>query len=433
MNNNFNNYNTNVDDYSDAELLNLLELDTFDHTTIINKIDYLNNNYFQNNKLLSNFFFAIKNRLLNINQNNISEHNISEDNISQDNISEDNISEDNNNEHNNEDNNTSIIENMTNINDLTRKINTNNNQTIENYYVKNYLYFNTLFRSFNNINILKTDSVFELSSKINNIMEIRLANINIKKPYLISNYKSNNMFKIKEHKNNNSIIIHNITISNGYYSEFNEIETFLNNNYFYNSNPNILDNSNDFLRSLYFRIDINTHQSIFDLCINYINNSTNNYSYFELDFNTDYVRYYSLGKILGFNITYSVISHTNIIISNFPVNNIDNNELFFCLNENEANIIETHKIFLNNNMSVFKVLAKINQSLANKDNNFYINQTYSKTNRYDNMRKYSGPVNFSKFNIKIIDYYSNLINQDINFDFTFILEATIKQSRFINN
>ena len=57
MNNNFNNFNTNIDDYSDTELLNLLELDSLDHNGIINKIDYLNNNYFKNNKLLSEFFF----------------------------------------------------------------------------------------------------------------------------------------------------------------------------------------------------------------------------------------------------------------------------------------------------------------------------------------------------------------------------------------
>ena len=69
MNNNFNNFNTNIDDYSDNELLNLLELDTLDHTTIINKIDYLNNNYFKNNRLLSDFFFSIKDRLLNSNSN----------------------------------------------------------------------------------------------------------------------------------------------------------------------------------------------------------------------------------------------------------------------------------------------------------------------------------------------------------------------------
>ena len=436
MNNNFNNFNTNVDDYSDSELLNLLELDSLDHNTIINKIDYLNNNYFKNNKLLSEFFFSIKDRLLNTNnlildynEDNISEDNVSEDNISIDN-NENNNSEYNNSEYNNSEYNNSeynkenIIESMTNMNN-----NSDNSDTTENYYIYNYLHFNTKFRSFNNNNI-KTNSTFELSTLINNLDEIRLSSINIKKPYLISNSKLNNKFRIKEYKINNDISDHIINISNGYYEDISELEDFLNNNNFYKSSINT-DNSNNFLKSLVFKIDKNTQQSIFDLCENYINNNNNNFNYFELDFNSDYTPYYSLAEILGFEVNIYDISNNKSIISNFPINNIGNNELFFCFDENEANIIETHKLFLNNNMSVFKVLAKINTSLANKNNNYYINETFTRSTRNDNIRKYSGLINLSKFNIKIIDYYNNIINEDIDFDFTFTLESRIQQIRLV--
>ena len=110
-----------------------------------------------------------------------------------------------------------------------------------------------------------------------------LSNINIKKPYLICNSKSNNKFRIKEYKTNNTIIYHPINISNGYYEDFSDLEDFLNNNYFYKSpnnidNNNILqsvyflsvkssnrDSSNNFLQSLIFKIDRNTQQSIFEL------------------------------------------------------------------------------------------------------------------------------------------------------------------------
>ena len=295
------------------------------------------------------------------------------------------------------------------------------------YY--DYLHFNTIFRSFNNNNI-KTNSSFELSTLVTNITEIRLSSVNIKKPFLISSSKLNNTFIIKKYDiNSNNYDSNTIIIDNGYYEDISELEDYLNNKYFYNSEL-----SNNFLKSLVFKVDKNNYKSSFDLSNNYKNNYDSNFSYFELDFVTNYTPYYSLANILGFEINNyynSKSSSNNTIVSPYPIDNIGNNELFFCFDENQGNIIETHKLFLNNNMSVFKVLAKINTSLANKNNNYYINETFTRSTRNDNVRKYAGPLNLSKFNIKIIDYYSNIINEDINYDFTFTLEAKIEQSRLI--
>ena len=81
-------------------------------------------------------------------------------------------------------------------------------------------------------------------------------------------------------------------------------------------------------------------------------------------------------------------------------------------------------------MSTNKILAKINTSLATEDNNFYINETFSKSkNRYDIIRKYDGVINLLNFNIKIIDYYGNIINSNSNEDFTFTLEVKINNTR----
>ena len=376
MNNNFNNFNTNIDDYSDSELLELLELDILDHNTIINKIDYLNNNYFKNNKLLSEFFFSIKDRLLNIN-NLILDYN-----------------EDNNTIDNNSiiDNNENIIESMTNINDDYSNIDTPKiveTQTIsgitELFIYYDYLHFNTIFRSFDNNNI-KTNSSFELSTLVTNITEIRLSSVNIKKPFLISSSKLNNTFIIKKYDiNSNNYDSNTIIIDNGYYEDISELEDYLNNKYFYNSEL-----SDNFLKSLVFKVDKNNYKSSFDLSNNYKNNYDSSFSYFELDFVTNYTRYYSLANILGFEINNyynSKSSLNNTIVSPYPIDNIGNNELFFCFDENQGNIIETHKLFLNNNMSVFKVLAKINTSLANKNNNYYINETFTRSTRNDNVRK----------------------------------------------
>ena len=119
------------------------------------------------------------------------------------------------------------------------------------------------------------------------------------------------------------------------------------------------------------------------------------------------------------------VNNTNIT-SNYCFSNIGNKELFFCFDEYQQNIIETHKLFLNNNMSTFKILGKINATLGNKSNNFYINEVFTKTSRYDIIRKYNGVINLLNFNIKIIDYYGNIINTTNNEDFTFTLEAKLK-------
>ena len=122
------------------------------------------------------------------------------------------------------------------------------------------------------------------------------------------------------------------------------------------------------------------------------------------------------------------------ITSPYCISNRGNTELFFCLDEYQSNIVETHKLFLNNNMSSQKILAKINSSLGNKSNNYYINETYSITDtRNDHTREYDGVINLLSFNIKIIDYYGNIINTNMKEDFTFTLEVKINNTRLIKH
>jgi len=83
-------------------------------------------------------------------------------------------------------------------------------------------------------------------------------------------------------------------------------------------------------------------------------------------------------------------------------------------------------------MSTHKILAKINSNLGNKSNNYYINQIFSENNdRFDDVREYDGLINFYNFSIKIIDYYGDIINEDMDEDFTFTLEVKIENSKLI--
>ena len=449
------NINTNLDDYSNQELEELLELpEDYTKDDVINIINFLNNNYFQNNENLNQFFENIQNRLLdNYNEN----HN---ENILPDfaNIIEnmDNMNNNNNDDDNkdNEDDNTSTNDLLTqennsyNIYDLIQR----NEEHIENYNIYNYLHFNTLFRAKNN-SLLETafpatNSNFFLSSPINNISRIKLASINIKKPYLISSSKSNNTFIIKKFATKNGVKVcdfsNSIVIEDGYYDDPKTLENYLNYNYFDNSSTDI-----SFLKNIHFSINENSNKILFELSDNYLKNSSTtdaSFVYFSIDFRTNYTKYYSLATILGFDFNKTSYFYTSIsdtcnnrlynskINSTYTFCNKGNSELFFCFDEFQSNIVETHKLFLNNNMSSQKILAKINCSLGTSQTNYYINETYSITDtRNDHTRQYDGVINLLNFNIKIIDYYGNIVNTNINEDFTFTLEVKINNSRLIKD
>jgi hypothetical protein len=445
------NINTNLDDYSNQELEELLELpNNYTKDDVINIVNFLNNNYFQDNENLNNFFENIQSKLLdNYNEN----HN---ENILPDyaNIIEtmDNMNNDTN-DNTNDDNTTNddILrpENDSyNIYDLIKQ----NEDHIENYNTYNYLHFNTLFRAKNNslleTAIPATNSNFILSSPINNISRIKLASINIKKPYLISSSKLNNTFIIKKFATINGVTFcdfsNSIVIEDGYYDDPKTLENYLNYNYFDNSSTDI-----SFLKNIHFSINENSNEILFELSNNYLTNSSTtdaSFVYFSLDFKTNYTKYYSLASIFGFDFNKASYFYTSIndtcnnrlynskINSTYTFSNKGNTELFFCLDEFQSNIVETHKLFLNNNMSTQKILAKINGSLGTAQTNYYINETYSITDtRNDHTRQYDGVINLLNFNIKIIDYYGNIVNTNINEDFTFTLEVKINNTRLLKD
>ena len=303
-----------------------------------------------------------------------------------------------------------------------------NKNEIENYNIYNYLHFDTKFRSKNNLEIETSpgDSTFILSNPIINISRIKLSSINIKKPFLISNIKSNNKFIIKEFTTNDNCNEYNIEIDDGYYDDPQLLEDFLNTKYFYNSSYS------GFLKNLTFSIDKNSNKICFDLSSSY---NGADYSYFSLDFKTNYIPNYSLATILGFkynkNSNYYK-STDNKIISPYNYSNKGTTELFFCFDEYQSNIIETHKLFFESNMSTQKILAKINCTKANINTNYYVSEIYSNTEtRNDHSRFYDGLINLLNFKIKIIDNYGNILINNINEDFTFTLEVKIDNVRLI--
>lgn len=478
------NFNTNIDDYNIDDLLNLLELNDPSKEEIIEKIEILNNNYFnepQHNDIRS-FFFAAQNKLLNdftiennyinntifsntnddyntnnfliepmANLNSVSETtNTLNNSIKNINLDEDNIVTDDldNNPDNNPDLDDSELLGNSNLNEVFQNNNEENKITnikinkeiVENYELYNHLHFNTLFRAKNNSTletpVPSTNSDFILSTPITNVSQIKLAALTIKKPLLISDAKFNNKLTIKKYNNANICdFSYILTINNGHYEEAKDLVTHI--------NEKLQSNNENFIKALNFSIDNNSKKIKFELNYNDISNT--DFKYYNIDFASHYVQYYSLATIMGFvyNKTsnyYNSISTTSnnpqyntTLISPFSFCNIGNRELFFCFDEYQSNIIESHKLFLNNNMSTFKILGKINVANASSKSNYYVNEQFTSNNsRTDTIRKYNGLINLLNFNIKIIDYYGNIVNTDINEDFTFTLEARINNTRLKN-
>jgi len=485
------NFNTNIDDYNIEDLLNLLELNDPSKEEIIEKIENLNNNYFnepEHNDIRS-FFFAVQNKLLNdftvennyinndifsnddytnnfliepmANLNSISEstdnlnNSIKNINLVEDNIVTDDL--DNNPDNNPDLDESELLSNNNNLNEVLfiideeNKIDniTINREVVENYELYNHLHFNTLFRAKNNplleTPVPSTNSDFILSSPITNVSQVKLAALTIKKPLLISEAKFNNKLTIKKYNTQNICdFSYVLIINNGHYEEAKHLIDHINKTL--QSYIDVTNISGEyFIKALNFSIDNNSKKINFELSYNDISNIITDFKYYNIDFASHYVPYYSLATIMGFvynksSTYYNSISdicnnpqNNTTITSPFSFCNIGNRELFFCFDEYQSNIIETHKLFLNNNMSTFKILGKINVANASSKSNYYVNEQFTSNNsRTDTIRKYNGLINLLNFNIKIIDYYGNIVNTDINEDFTFTLEARINRTRLKN-
>jgi len=486
--NNSNYFNTNIEDYSIIELYNLIELDEFTRENILLKINDLTSNIFKNNEPIKNFFIQVQNKLLNYlsNNNNLDNylHTNANNNIEVINTDDEDTDDEetNNNKTNNNDN--------TNNTNKTNKTNNNNNNNdnetngvitesyidyskykttetetgtiIEKYDLYKNLYFNTFYRIDKNVlNSLSTDCKIQLTNSLNNVIQCKLTAINIKKPFLIHTTKANNTFIIKKYAYTNNIkssfnidFTYSLIIDNGYYEDFTEMETFVNNkfkNFTYTLSGEIIDkftsedyispkgsrkdiSNSYFINALTFSINKNTTHSMFDLSTSYIFNDYNsNFKHYEIDFKTNYVEPYSLATILGFDFAINPDTSLNItndykIISPKTYCTLSN-PIFFCFRENISTIIETHHLFLKNNISSDKILAKINTHKGSALNNYYIYEILDNIDNKNNIRKYNGPIHLSDFNIKIIDHFGNLV-ESIEEEFTFELEVIIQEMKF---
>ena len=273
------------------------------------------------------------------------------------------------------------------------------------------LNLNTCFRS-NYFNSSSCNFQYSIPNEIKNIVSMRLASIEIPNAwYLFSHSKQNNVFKINVTLNN-EVTSYSIVIPDGNYDS-ESLEQFLNTTYFCESG---LDNSLQYIR---FSIDHRNFKSQFKI----IQNPTNlQFSLFFLeDINQDIMS--RLGWILGFRLPKYINSNDTIqsegLFDGAAVKYIYMSLTDYQYNSNSVNIIGFDKSMMDED-----VLAKIpvvngNISFIVDDNNNLLSKT----------RRYNGPVNINKLQIKIMDKFGEIIDLN-NMDFSFTLELEILYESF---
>jgi len=286
------------------------------------------------------------------------------------------------------------------------------------------LNLNSCFRN----NYYKTnpcDFLYLFPIEINNVLSMRLASIEIPNAwYLFSKLKKNNFFeidifeysldnKVEPIKKYNYLII----VPDGNY-DIDSLQYYLNNVYFYQSEIT----SNTPLKYIQFTIDPISLKTSFKIIESDQNSNTFSFTLKFIE-NLNQNAMSTMGWLLGFRLgTY--IEVEDCIISEGLFDAGGDRYIYICINDfqynnNNSNIVCFDKSILNED-----VIAKIPMingkfSLIINDNN----QVLAK------LRRYNGPVNLSRLQIKILDRFGTIIDLN-NMDFSFTLEMEILYESF---
>ena len=277
------------------------------------------------------------------------------------------------------------------------------------------LNINSYFRN-NYYQSSPTDFLYNLPVEIKNVLSIRLVSIEIPNSwYIFSSKKKNNTFYVSIHdKNKKSNKEYLIEIPDGNY-DFENLENYLNSNYFYESG---IDHP---LAKIKFSINPHSLKSTFEVLDDEIkdDNYTINLK-FSSDINQNIIN--TAGWILGFRVA-----------NYLSIDKVTSEGLFdaggdryvylsitdFQYNNNTSNIVCFDKNILNED-----VIAKI--PMENGKLSLVINDNY---NNLAKIRRYNGPINLSKIQIKLLDQFGYIIDLN-NMDFSMTLELELLYENF---
>jgi hypothetical protein len=266
------------------------------------------------------------------------------------------------------------------------------------------LHMNSCFRS-NYFQSNASDFQYIIPSEIKNVVSMQLVSLEVPHSwYLISRKNKNNFFKIMVTMIQPKCIESNeytIEIPEGNYTE-KTLEKFLNKTYFYES-----DNEN-LLKYIRFFIDSYNKKTVFEILDSTVNISL----FFSEETNENPLS--TFGWLCGFRLT----TYLNISESMFSEGIFDKvmeSYVYIVINDyqyntNHMNIVGFDKSVLNENVIAKALLKKNSPIILNNENLF------------TQIREYNGPVNISKLHIKLLNKFGELIdlnNMDIGLTIQF--------------
>lgn len=278
---------------------------------------------------------------------------------------------------------------------------------------------NTCFRT-NYFNSSSCNFQYSMPNEIKNIVSMRLASIEIPNAwYLFSHSKHNNIFKI-EIIVDNTITHYSIIIPDGNYDS-ESLQNYLNSTYFCDS---ALETHLQYIR---FSIDNHTFKSQFEIIedkyesCNECNPSNFKFTLlFSEDSNSNCMNRF--GWILGFRYPqYSNIDKR--ITSEALFDGAGDRYIYMSLTDYQYNNNGTNIIGFDKSSMDEDILAKI--PMTNGKLSLVINEG----NPLTKTRRYNGPVNINKLQIKILDKFGEIIDLN-NMDFSFTLEVEILYESF---
>jgi len=312
-------------------------------------------------------------------------------------------------------NNTNIIYN-TDINEISPG-NLNSVKRITQLFNLN---INSCFRN-NYYQSNPCDFLYIIPSEIKNVVAMRLVSIEIPNSwYLFSNVKKNNIFQIIINTKNNNYdanydksYVYDIEIIEGNYTN-ETLQDYLNSTYFYESG---LDN---YLKYIKFTINPYNLKTIFEI----INNDCLQLSFtlkFSQNINQNIMN--TFGWLIGFRLG-NYLNITDKITSEGLFDAGGDRYIYVCINDFQYNKNTTNMVCFDKSILNEDVLAKI--PMMNGKLSLIINDNYAPLTQ---LRRYNGPINLSRLQIKIVDHFGSVIDLN-NMDFSITLELQILYESF---
>jgi hypothetical protein len=290
-----------------------------------------------------------------------------------------------------------------------------------------------------------------IPSEIKNVTAMRLVSIEIPNSwYLFSNLKKNNVFEIifnvPANFNNNGTTTDTtcgyiIEIPEGNYDS-ETLQEFLNSTYFYEA-PSSSEYKKTYLNYIKFSINKYSLKSTFEL-VNLLSDDANHPAHpahpndpnDEISNEKDRLRFSlrfsqginqnimnTFGWITGFR-SGNYINIDESITSEGLFDAGGDRYIYVCINDFQYNNNPLNMVCFDKSVFNEDVIAKI--PMVNGKLSLIINDN---NNPLAKVRRYNGPVNLSRLQIKIVDHFGTIIDLN-NMDFSFTLELQLLYENF---